>query len=978
MLGRRRGFLIPLSLLFLFILLFLEIGLYSLQQIAAENALDESERLSRLIGSEELYTNLGQAIETSKPSGPVTFNGDVNYTVPDSDLKLTAEWSKEQSVHRALPSLWADQESVLKREPELPEFSFTESKTNGSGVPPGHTRFQVKSNKGVKGSSVVSYSHLFPYGLYSPQGSVTAGSVSSFTNPVPYESEDKSKPLQLESGRPVNIYAKEDIQVADSYSSGLALSYQGNITLPSNTQGAVPLSGHSAPHNYWTDLFQQITTLKSTLSSRTLDKTEFLDDQLFTIAHLRDIFSGNPRDLLSIFSVGQACKVPFFPVPAIQDDAPLLIVFYIMHPYPVDFSGAGGDKEKSQRLAELAKQIQEKQDELQKRQQELAEEQAKKKPDQGKINDLKGQISTLQDDIKSLKDEVKKITKEMNDEKEDMANDISQAKIPQTAKEDLEQVTEGWSYLYVLGELFNIVKDLISGKDPFKDIFKATRVVHFGDKGPEWEWDGDTIDLRANLTVPRGRSLKIQKPQVKVRGDIYLQDGATLFIDGDLTLERPTGWTDFKGVPASEYGGYPQGRLLMEEGASLIVSGNIAIDGGNYNNGSVMLTSEYGPNKALTALIQAGGNITIRYGVMPAVTLGDLVDKLAETDSTLKGFNDDFFRPMAEQVFTVLGRLPYAGPWQWRKCYFAKYATTFEFVPALEEFGLGGPWPIPLPFDNCLVKIFNYFSILYAVELNAFTGENFYTHSPFWPMGRGVTPILLKVNPELVDDELKGLKWGKITLDALEEKALDFLKDDLPNFAVKMVRDVITEIFKQMVESEIPFKPPSCGSQKESEEKEIEQVVKEFLQGAIKEFGAVAALTFKQVLLTMKNSVYDNLESGEEKYSLYRQLPGLVVASGGTISIGEDDPSRLASGLFIARSHVAIESEKTVGIVISLEGNVSVQDFLHYPYFDRASFFNPKKYGDIFSSMVEFGDPVGSCAGDVSRPFPHRIAEGWK
>lgn len=949
-----------------------------MQQLAEENTFDEDSRAARLVGTQELHANLEQAL-LGQPSGAVSLSSNIVYKVPKSDVTLTSTWADDKSLNKPMPSLWATFQGVLARKPEMPEFSFWQTGADGqaalSELPLGHTRFEVIANRSNK-TGVSTFSQLFPYGLYSPSGNIVADSVAGFTNAVGYQSSDSAV---MESGRPVDLYAQGDITVTNSFTSGRARSRQGKITLPDGDgQGAIPLGGQPAPHDQWSALLKNLETLQSTIAAQTLNKTEFLDDQLFTLAHLKDIFSGNAQDLLSIFSVGQACKVPFFPIPAVQDDAPLMVVVYILHPYPVDFSGTARDTDTSNKLKQVAAELSEKQSELKQKQQELADEQAKPKPDQSKIDELKGDISTLQDDISNLKKQAKELSDQLAKDKDDISKHLSQGKIPQTAAEDSQQVTKGWSYLFVIDDLLKIVVDLLSGKDPFEALFAPTRVVHFGDMGPDWQWDGNTIDMKANLTVPRGRSLKISKPHVKVRGDVYLQDGATLYIDGDLTVEQPDGWTDFKGVPASDYGGYPNGRIIMEEGANLIVSGSLHVTGGDYNNGSVMLSSEYGPNHGITSLIYAGSDISLRYGMMPAVTLGDLVDQLAVNDPALKGFNDDFFRPLTEQAFTIIGRLPYGGPWQWRPSYFAKYATTFEFIPLLEEFGLGGPWPIPLPFDNCLTKVFKYLSIVYAVELNAFTGENFYTHSPFWPLGRGVTPVVLKVNPELVRESLGGLQWGKITLDSLKDVGLNFLKDVLPQFALNVVQNIITEVVKQAVLSEIPFKPPTCGDSENSDTNEAENVVKAFVNENLQTFGKAVKRSFMQVLLTMKNEVYDNLDSGQNEYSYLRQLPGLVVAAGGGIDIGAGVESRLALGLLLARGDVNVGSEKTIGVVVSTGGNIEVNNFLHYPYFERASLYDPKKYSDIFSSLVEFGDPTGVCAGDIAQTYPHRLAEGWK
>jgi len=966
----------------------LSIGLIQLQQISTQNALTEKERLSLLLGTEEVYANLGKAVESGQVSGPVDLSKQkLSYTVPKTTLNLSADFSDQSSQNRPLPTNWSTFDNISKR--GVPEFSFfsDDEHAKSNTLPLGHTRLEL-TESAHHSTSLAVFSHTFPYGLYAPNGSIEASTISSFSNPIEYESNQE---ISEESGRPVDICALNNIIVSDYYSSGRAFSQSGTVSLPqgADAPGAVGFSGHPNPKNPWTDLASNLSTLGNQIASGALDKTEFLDDELFTLAHLKDIFSGNASDLISIFGVGQACKVPFFPIPAVQDDAPLLFVFYIHHPYPVDFSGVARDSDDSERLKEIGQELDEKQAELVKKQKELEEEEGKKDPDQSKVDSLKGDISDLKSDIESLKKEAKDLSDKISREGDDLKKKLSASKVPETAVEDAEQVTTGWAYLYIIGDLVQIVFDLVSGKNPLDDIFIPTRVVHLGGSDPGWEWEEDKIDMKANLTVPPGRTLKITKSEVSVRGDIYLQKGALLTVDGNLSVERPSSWSDFKGVDTVGVEGYPKGRVIIEEGASLVVSGDLNVNGGTYHEGSVLVSSAYGPNKAITRLIQAGGNINLKYGISPVVTLGDLVDELGKDDSSLKGFNDDFFTPLIEDVFPVIGKLPYVGSWQWRPSWFAKYATTFEFVPLLEEFGLGGPWPIPLPYDNCLRKVFKYVSIMYAVELNAFIGDNLYTQSTFWFFGRGVTPVFLKVYPDLVKDDLDGLDWGKITVDALEKEAERFLKDDMPKFAANIVENLITEIMKKMIESLIPFKPPSCGGGGEGggegEEDDdagpaaaIKKFAKEFLQDVLKEFGGIVQRSFQKVLLTMKNDVYSKLDSGDSEYSLKRQLPGVAVRAGGEINIGKEATSMLATGLFLAKGNITIESNETIGAVISTDGNVNVQKFSHYPYFERISVYQPKQNVSIWESVGTIVPPEGSNAGFVGGTWVKRLAEGMR
>jgi hypothetical protein len=485
----------------------------------------------------------------------------------------------------------------------------------------------------------------------------------------------------------------------------------------------------------------------------------------------------------------------------------------------------------------------------------------------------------------------------------------------------------------------------------------------------------------ANLDVPRGRTLKLTKSNVVVAGDIYLHPGAVLDVSGNLTVQAPDSWTDFKGTAASGDNtlSYPNGRVIMEEGSSLIVSGDLNVTGGTYDAGSVLLTCDYGPNTGLTRLIYCDGDINVKYGMGPAVEFGVLVDALAKNDSTLKGFMDDFFDPFTEEVAPQMAKLPYVGPWQWRTCWFANYCTTFEFIPLLEEFGLGGPWPIPLPFQNCLRDVFKYLSIIYSTELNYFIGENLYTHSPFWLFGRGVSPVMLKVRPELVADALGEIQWTTIAWDDFKDQAEQFVSDVIPGFAEGIVEEVIAKIIASAAADLLPFDPITCGpSEGDTAAESMESAADKYLDEKLGAMEGLLQRSLEQVLLHLQNDVYDKLDSDDPKYAVLRELPGVCVASGSTITIGTAGGSRLASGLFVAQSDLTINCEYTVGSAISVGGDIEVSQLLHYPYYDRVSLYNPKKISDPLEEGLELEDPVGSLAGDVEYTFPRRLAEGWR
>ncbi len=980
-----------MALVFLFILLMLEISLTALQQRAMQAELDESSRLAQLLANEGLQANLRDALARgTTQSGTVDLGSAFSYQLPNTSLTLSAKWSAGESLNFPLPSGWSSFDNLLEEKAPLPSLSFDPSAGKMDGptqVSPGHTLLALDSSQSNWGASVSSTSHLLPYGLYAPQGAVKASQVSGFANPV-YESADSSKVHQTYSGRPVDILAGKDIQVDTGYGSGRAISLGGQVKLPQvdGQNGAVPSSGSpKLPTSLAQTYYNDIKTLAATIAQDCVEKTAFFDDALFSMDMLKALFTGDVSALERIFSVGQACAVPLFPIPGMQEDLPLMIVFFIYHPFPMDFSGGIDNNTNDDKVKQLTKQYQDDQKTLEGLQQQLQAAQAANPQDQKLIDSLTGQVSKAQDTVNRDKDALSDATKDNQDSKDNIADKISDAITPETAFEDADQETEGWAYLYFLGEFFTIFKDIIEGKNPFESI--EVRTVHLGDCDPGWTWQDGQISLLANLSVPRGRTLQLTKGDIIVNGDVYLHPGAVLRIDGNLTINEPTEWSDFKDVSdaPTDLVAFPDGRLIMEEGSSLIVTGNLSVNGGDYQAGSIMLGCDYGPNTGLTRLISVDGDTTVKYGVGAGVEFGVLVDELAKTNSSLQGFMDDFFDPLTEDVAPQLAKLPYVGPWQWRTPWFAQYATTFEFIPALEIIGLGGPWPIPLPYDNCMNDVFKYISIIYSCELNFFIGENLYTQSPFWVFGRGVSPVFLKVRPDLVADAVGQIKWGKLTLDDIESQASNFLQFIIPDLAEAIVQEVITKIIASVTADLIPFDPITCGPSEEEDNSkgadDMSKKAKEFIKEKIEYTGDMLKDSLGQTVRVIENDIYAKLGSDDPKYSVLRELPGVTMLGGGSITIGSGGGAQMASGLFVAQDDISIGCDYTVGNVLSVTGDIEVDRFLHYPYFDRVSLYNPLKYNGadaLKDSLIPLEDPQGALAGDAAYTFPRRLAEGWK
>jgi hypothetical protein len=804
-----------MALTFLIVLLLLELSLITLQGRAAHTELDESGRLALLLATENLNAELLSSLSSESAQryrggkASARLDKDFSYTLPGSDLTITNKWSPNSSLHHDTPAGWATFSNLVSDRSKRPALAFDPSACLPSGlgaVAPGQTVVSLQSEQEVHQDSLFAYTELFPFGLYAPRGNIAAGQISSFSNRCYDQSQTEQSTLS--SGRPVDVLAKGDVAVAKTYSSGRAISGEGKVRLPEGS-GGVPITGRPYPEALAAQLSQDLETLSATLAEGCVNKTRLFDDALFSSQMLAALFKGDLSALGSIFSVGQACKVPFFPIPGIQNGEPFMIVFYIMPPYPVDFSGLGRDLTNDLKgLDEQTREIQATQKQVAKLQAQLQSEQDKTRPDEDRIQELEDQLARTQQSLSAQLAQALKTSEDFDAQSQSWAEKLSQAPTPSSQVEDAMQNTQGWSYLYLMGKFLDIANALLGGEDPFAEMVSPSRVVHLGGEDPGWSWSEDSISIKATLAVPRGRTLHLAKSRVTVQGDVYLQPGAVLSIEGDLDIAPPADWNDFVSVPVEGGGFFPNGRLIMDPGSSLIVSGDLTISGGTPEEGSVVLTSAYGPCAGIDRLISAGGSIEIQNGMSPGVQLGDLFDGLAKSNSSLEGFNDKAFRPLVEQVAPQVAKLPWFGPWNYRRCWFADHASTFVISPLLVPFGEGGPWIFPLPYENCLKRIFADLSIAYSSELNFFTGENLYSQSYFWLFGRGATPVLTKVRPDLVARSVKNLSWQSVEWEAFRSQAESFLAQNGRSLVVQIFESEIVKILNSSALELVPLTPP--------------------------------------------------------------------------------------------------------------------------------------------------------------------------
>jgi hypothetical protein len=86
----------------------------------------------------------------------------------------------------------------------------------------------------------------------------------------------------------------------------------------------------------------------------------------------------------------------------------------------------------------------------------------------------------------------------------------------------------------------------------------------------------------------------------------------------------------------------------------------------------------------------------------------------------------------------------------------------------------------------------------------------------------------------------------------------------------------------------------------------------------------------------------------------------------------------------VANDDIESYADRTVGCMISVNGNVTARNFQYYPYFTRASLNQPLKYNrPLWEYIVEFwkSDAVKFESTEppieIGKTIVHVVGEGW-
>jgi hypothetical protein len=1069
---KRRGFLLVVVLAVCATVLILTLAVSYQSRQSRLRTVFEQTRFQEIQTVDDTMARMGMLLQS--PDSPPDLATEVSLTdsfhsAPvEGDLAAQVDWEADSgSVYQAWQSSYATPDNLWNSSlpPTGYDASVAKAAMTNVKLAPEHTGVSFDFNE--KSYQTV-FSPFFPMACYAPQGSITMlGDCASLVNPTFSTMDDAQDKLEVAqfSGVPVLLQAAGDVTVEGQFPHGRAYADAGTVQLKG---GAIAYAGVSVLANgpFEASLTSSLDDAFDSISDGQVTKTNFIVGQVLDVEGFIGLITGD-QNFGAIFSVDQGSHIPFPPWFGTDNFGVAQVVkFYL--PMPPDTSGTSVDQNDIDNLATLGGRSTELQADIDDLDAQIAAEKAKDDPDDDKIDDLQSERNSKQDELDTVNDEISALNDEINTDTENISNLDSSAfgEPPTTYQESLSFVTKGWAYarllVVIVDDLLTILLDLISLdfdkilKDIEDDLLNPTRVIHLSGDDPHlWvaHRSTDTYDLkehtrpdyidnkwnswRVTFNVSEGRTCRLEG-DFQFRGDVWLQKGATLHVTGDLSITTPEAWTEF-GDEIATADFYPKGRLHMEEGSTLLVGGDLTIDGGSTSQGSVLLVTDgYEVPKSLSRAILCKGHVTIENGIFGGIGISDALSEADPDDAGQVGQASELTK-----LFGFLGqdtdwwaRFPYLGPFSARSSYFASYATTFVTIPPLVEFGLAGPWPIPIPYENCWNNVFYYWAYGYSIELNMFLGPHLITHSTvLWPWGKGVVPTMVKCDPEFLADVFGSIDFDQIDETASADAAQELLTEVLPDVLFWLIVDrtaAVAEDFlevsgyklgcgKSSTESDTAENDPEDDTDTNSSGWSLSKVWKK-----VKELWPYAKYTkklFSQLSLPLtdmkshiRTLIYSSFftdtasdfwdweeaeETSDDPSIPPVELPGVLVYSAGDLTLGTtgeygDEPTPLVSGMFVAQGDLTSHAKRTVGCLISFDGDIMADGVYYYPYFTRSSFFNQEKPADmkgsgydvadfftagqldeVVNDLFTFGAPKGGEALPMGQTFYHVLSEGW-
>ncbi len=962
--GKRRGAALVAAMMVTAMLLAVVIAIHYFQGTARRTYMYEEASLRYREGYK--FALRQQILGEAPPSGLLVTASPAN-TTPANATQIPAQAAKNIFDRSSLPDLRALSDgpahSYFKYTPSTPDFGLRVFGSN---------------------SFTTVINQMPGYAVYAPNGSVKITNIEGWANPT---FGDERPSAQAYSGVKALVGAKTDITVANAtYAEGHVQSGVAKFSLGEGV-------GFKAPRlplrDYSGGLFTQIKDVRDQLkgiATNSGDKTLSLVSNSTGPEAIINLFFGGGSGLEQFLSLRNANHFWFPMIPSFSPSPPYLYQFAFHLPYPPDNANySSGEGVAAQldaigkQLAEAGKELEEAKKALDKAQADFAENgsatnlaklneaQTKHAQAEAKVNDLTQQMNAVSGP------QTAQINAQMGS---------GMRGVPPTRAQDPSDSNgiTGWNYSKagtLLGSLVSFLFSFDAEKLADTVANPDVKLVHFGGKDREFHFNLDeaNMTLDATVTVPRGRTLRLQSSgTLTIAGDLWLQRGSTFVADCNKLAIVPGRGSD----PSKFFS--PSGRIYLEEGANLICSGDIECIGSS-QWGSVVVGGVAGKIHPITAGI-FGRNVRLNGGLYAGTALDDLVEGLGIDVPALKSVSDHLLRPLIANVGPNAAKA--AGPFWARNPYFAKYATTFQIIcPPIPPFGIPGPpipTPIPLPVKNVLVPVARGLSYVYAVTLNMSLGENFYTHCDWWIFGEGVVPMVPQIDPAKVPSAIAA--FGNGALDALDPENIikEFVEAAVKDMVAYVVQEVVQAVVKEVALKVIPY-AGLVGMATDLITDAVSNLTNR--EGKRKSAGDSLTSALTAAVAGAGKSTLDSLAS---KFSLtnldefLREYNGVLVYAEDTLTVS----GRNATGMFVARNQLTMTAQNCVGTLMSLEGNVDCQNLLYYPYFNRASFYVPKATPNGWferALMFQYDQAFSSnTAVDVGPPaIPPRIsAQGWQ
>lgn len=914
----RRGNMLAITVALMFVLMVLVLGLHTSQSRAARQVTRSAAELEFRQGYEFEVARLVAKDEPNPSWLKVT--GDPDEVEPSS---LPLDYSKELFGTDGLPNL--DPKAV-----ESDDFQ----------APPGFSTYKITPKTSDQALRVFGKKFQWVvtqksggYAVYAPNGRVTLGDVTGWSNPT---FEDERKAADAYSGVPFLVAAKSDITIQEM-DYGMAYTKDGDLEL--DGKSAIGFKGNFPLRAYESKLQDDLETIRSAMAASTSsgNKTGEIKGSFLQTAGsmLSMLFGGSDRPGLNL---EQAMQVPFPSIPGGSATVPgIFYEFWVHVPAPPDFSdfssGDGVSEDDQKEIKRINDEIDKQKDKIKdwkKERDKPGTTQAKKDELNEKIDKARDKIEDLEEEGEDLQEKLKEDADERNDEIEGKLG--SDPDVPNTREEDKDIPNtgiKGWAYGPVFSGFADFLLKAVSGdfEGLAGAVVKNVRVVHFGRKDyePDFRFD-DGFYAKATLNVPPGRTFRFNG-KVEIEGDLWLQKGSVMHVGGDLTLTDPFGSNNpFK----------PSGKLVMEEGATLVVDGNVDLAGSS-KFGSLWVCSKPGKLSPISTAILCTGSVTIPNGSYTATNLEDAALWLADKESGLN-FLAEAMGVLFNDIAPNMSKI--AGPFHTRQPYFASYAATFQLTIVPTPIGpIPVPSAIPLPRKNILVPVFRAFTFLYTPTMNGALGENFYTHADWWGFGEGFVPVVPKVDPTRMARALASINISGFKTDFNFEDQLKKIDEQILKKAMALLIEVAVEkLVTQVATSFLPggglvgaAVDAAVGALKPNEDAlgELQKLVIDSTIGPLVE-------DFKRWIDDIRDQVEDGIAEG-----YLREVNGPLIYAN-TISFGEDGAPRLAAGMLVAKNDITIGSRDFVGSLVSIQGNIEANNVYFTPQFTRASLYKPK------------------------------------